>query len=92
MVDNICKQMEKINFDVLLIGTGASSLPLASHAKNLGKQAIHPGGALQILFGIKGKRWDEMKPMKFFFNEHWIRPSLEETPSGYQQIEGGTYW
>ena len=92
MVDNICKQMEKINFDVLLIGTGASSLPLASHAKNLGKQAIHLGGALQILFGIKGKRWDEMKPMKFFFNEHWIRPSLEETPPGYQQIEGGTYW
>jgi len=92
MVQDLCNKMTSIDFDVALIGTGASSLPLASFIKGLNKQAIHLGGALQILFGIKGKRWDEMKPMKFFFNKNWIRPSPEETPPGFQQVEGGTYW
>lgn len=93
MIQDIQDQMSNINFDVALVGTGASSLPITAHAKKLGKQAIHLGGPLQILFGIKGQRWDGMKIFKdIFYNEHWIRPDEEEIPSGFKAVEGGCYW
>lgn len=92
MVDSIREQMDKIDFDIALIGTGASSLPIAAYAKHLDKQAIHLGGPLQILFGIKGKRWDSNKTMQAFYNDAWIRPTEEETPQYCEKVEGGCYW
>ena len=93
MVNDIKEKMSKIDFDVALIGTGASSLPLASYAKTLGKKAIHLGGALQLLFGVKGKRWEQMKIFNnHFFNKHWVRPSALETPKDCELVEGATYW
>jgi len=92
MVGDFKEKMNNISFDIALIGTGASSLPLASHAKSLGKKAIHLGGPLQILFGVKGGRWEDNKVMNIFFNNYWIRPSKSEIPTGYKQIEGGCYW
>lgn len=92
MVDAMKQKMSSVVFDVALIGTGASSLPLAAHAKVLGKQSIHLGGPLQILFGIKGRRWDSNKTMQAFYNDHWARPSQEETPSKSNEVEGGCYW
>jgi len=92
MVDNIKHQMLNTEFDIALIGTGASSLPLASYAKQINKQAIHLGGALQMLFGIKGKRWEQMRIFNHFYTSAWVRPSTEETPEGNMQVEGGTYW
>lgn len=52
-------EISKIQFDICLLGCGAYGLPLAAHVKRLGKQAIHMGGGVQLLFGIKGKRWEE---------------------------------
>lgn len=52
-------EISKIDFDICLIGCGAYGLPLAAHVKRMGKQALHLGGGIQLLFGIKGKRWDE---------------------------------
>lgn len=92
MLNDIKEKIDNTNFDIALIGTGASSLPLASYAKTLGKKAIHLGGPLQILFGIKGGRWDSNRIIGSFFNDHWIRPSDTEIPTGYKQIEGGCYW
>ena len=83
---------DTIDYDVMLIGTGASSLPLIAHAKKRGKKAIHLGGPLQLLFGIKGGRWSNGDIGKYFYNEHWISPSTEETPEKYKNIEGGCYW
>ena len=48
--------MREIEFDVAIIGCGAYGLPLAVEAKRMGKQAIHMGGATQVLFGIKVNR------------------------------------
>lgn len=45
----------KINFDTAIIGCGAYGMPLAAQIKNAGRQAIHLGGAVQLLFGIKGE-------------------------------------
>lgn len=92
MVNDIKEQISNTDFDIALIGTGASSLPLASFVKQLNKKAVHLGGSLQILFGIKGKRWEQWKIFDYFYTDTWTRPSIEETPEGFQQIEGGTYW
>ncbi len=84
-------QMADIDFDVALIGAGAWSLPLATHAKKLGKIGIHLGGATQVLFGIKGKRW-EKSGEPAYYNDVWVRPSATETPSGVNKIESACYW
>ncbi len=84
-------QLAKIDFDVALIGAGAWSLPLATHAKQLGKIGIHLGGATQLLFGIKGKRWEQGGEPSYY-NNAWVRPSSNETPSGVGKIEGACYW
>lgn len=85
------REMDKRDFDVLLIGAGAYSIPLAVHAKRLGKQGIHVGGGAQFLFGIKGRRWDASSGLGYY-NEYWSRPLPEETPPGIERIEGGCYW
>jgi hypothetical protein len=92
MIEDMKNKISSIDFDIALIGTGASSLPLAVHCKNIGKQAIHLGGGLQILFGIKGNRWDNHFIGKNFYNENWIRPSKKETPKNYKDCEDGCYW
>lgn len=86
------QEIKKIDFDVAIIGAGAYGLPLASLIKEMGKQAIHLGGATQILFGIKGHRWDNHPVISFFYNEHWVRPSGNDIPKNYQNVENGCYW
>jgi hypothetical protein len=51
-----------------------------AHAKAQGRVGVDLGGALQILFGIIGGRWQNSAAFKPFFNDNWCRPSAEETP------------
>ncbi len=85
-------QIDNINFDVAIIGAGAYGLPLAAHIKRIGKKAVHLGGATQILFGIKGARWENKAEFEALFNKHWVKPLESEKPKGYKDIEGGCYW
>lgn len=57
-LDWMKNRMDATDYDIALIGCGAYGFPLAAHAKRMGKQSVHLGGALQLLFGIKGKRWE----------------------------------
>lgn len=88
------KEAIKIPFDVAILGCGAYGQPLACMLKKAGKQAIHIGGATQIMFGIIGRRWElNSKEVSALFNEYWVRPSAEETPDGKSANEfGGAYW
>lgn len=85
----------KIDFDVAILGCGAYGMPLAAMLKKSGKQAIHMGGITQILFGIKGKRWEE-NPAYFYIkemmNENWVYPLNTERPKQAQKVEGNCYW
>lgn len=85
-------QMNEIDFDIALISAGAYGFCLAAHAKRLGKKAIHVGGGGQLLFGIKGKRFDDDPNMTRFYNEAWVRPLDEEKPPSFNKIEDGCYW
>jgi hypothetical protein len=87
--------IKKIDFDIALIGCGAYGMPLAAFIKKeLNKQAIHMGGCLQLLFGIKGKRWetDSFKWDKILYNDAWVRPTDDLKPSNYKKVEDGCYW
>jgi hypothetical protein len=93
-LDSMKEEIAKRDFDVCILGCGAYGFPLASFVKNMGKQAIHLGGATQLLFGIKGKRWEQsnLYPYKNIFNEYWVRPNENETPKQAKVVEGGCYW
>lgn len=84
-------QIRNIDFDIALIGCGAYGMPLAVEVKRLGKIAIHCGGDLQLLFGIKGSRWDNTVG-KTIYNDSWIRPLDEDRVAGYKSVENGCYW
>lgn len=88
----MCNRVRGIDFDIAIIGAGAYGLPLASFVKKIGKKAIHIGGATQILFGIKGKRWDNLPFFRKLYNDNWIRPLPIETPENFQVVESGCYW
>ena len=89
-LDYMKDEISKKEFDVCLIGCGAYGLPLAAHVKKMGKQAIHIGGALQLLFAIKGRRWET--EYNFKFNDYWIRPVDEDRPKNADRVENACYW
>lgn len=93
-LDSMKDQIIKRDFEVCILGCGAYGFPLASFVKNLGKKSIHLGGSTQLLFGIKGKRWEQyvVYPYSNLFNEHWVRPNQIETPQKANTVEGGCYW
>lgn len=78
--------------EVFILGCGAYGFPLAFALKNAGKQVIHLGGSTQILFGIKGKRWNDNPIISGFYNERWTVPSEEERPKGIEKVENACYW
>lgn len=84
--------IRQIDFDVALLACGAYGLPLAANIKRMGKKAVHIGGGLQIMFGIKGRRWDGEPEMSAMYNDAWVYPSEEETPKGADMVEGACYW
>lgn len=91
-LDKMKNDIEKIDFDVAIIGAGAYGLPLASFIKNLGKKAIHLGGATQMLFGVFGQRWAINPDFQNIINEHWEKPTPNEKPQNAGKVENACYW
>ena len=92
-LESMKNQMNNIDYDVAIIGCGAYGFPLASHAKKMGKRGIHLGGVTQLLFGIKGKRWEEWKhytELRKNEGESWVYAN--EIPKDYKKVENGCYW
>ncbi len=102
-LDFMKKQIDESDFDICLIGAGAYGFSLAAHVKRKGKKAVHLGGALQLLFGIRGKRWENQSynvkewglpegSYTRLINNNWVRPNQETKPK-IKKLEGdGHYW
>ena len=88
LVDQILESKARI----VLIGCGGLGMVLGSELKKRGLIAIVLGGAIQVLFGIKGQRWASHSIISRLWNDAWVWPSVEETPRGSLQIEGACYW
>jgi len=93
-LDWMKEEIRKREFDVCILGCGAYGFPLAAYVKGLGKKAIHLGGVTQLLFGIKGARWEQYLwyPYTNLFNDAWVRPSTSESPIKAKSVENGCYW
>lgn len=97
------RQIDSVNYDVCLIGCGAYGLSLAAHVKRTGKKALHLGGSLQLLFGIRGNRWDNPNygvnewgipygSYSNLINEYWVKPGNNLKPKNASQVEDACYW
>lgn len=92
-LEKMKKDISEMEFEVALIGCGGYGMPLAAYIKSkLEKKAIHIGGTLQLLFGIKGMRWDNHNLFCKLYNEYWVRPTEDLKPRNYKSVENGCYW
>lgn len=97
-LDYMKREIDRVDYDICLIGCGAYGFPLAAHVKRMGKQSVHLGGVTQLLFGIMGNRWLDPNYSKShnykdeLFNSYWIRPNQEEIPETAKEVEGSCYW
>jgi hypothetical protein len=92
-------EISKIDFDIALLGCGAYGMPLCAHIKRMGKKAIYMGGVLQMLFGIKGKRWENQPTYQSIINEYFVKPNESEKPNNWEESKSlidsnsvGGYW
>ncbi len=94
LCDSIEKSIQNEIFDVALIGASGLGILLAAHVKRLGKIALSIGSDLQVLFGVRGKRWrDRQSWHDRYFNDFWIdTPPEYFIPEKDVMVEGGAYW
>ena len=91
VTDVVARVMEQ-NADIILIGCGGLGMIIGHELRIRGKVCIVMGGAIQVLFGIKGRRWQNHSIISTFWNDAWVWPRLEDTPGGADEVEGGCYW
>jgi len=84
---------EKTNFDIALVAAGGYGMLVSDYIyKEMNKSVMYIGGALQLFFGVIGKRWFDNKDVLKLVNDDWIRPSKEEKPNNFTNVEKGCYW
>jgi len=89
--DYVVGEVLKTGARVVIIGCGGLAMVIAGRLKKEGKICIVMGGATQVLFGIKGRRWEGHQISEFWTSE-WVGPSASETPAGASEVERGCYW
>jgi hypothetical protein len=90
--EDMINRINSLDFHVALVGCGAYGLPVCNQIKKMGKPVVHVGGGLQIMFGIKGNRWDNMPAVNKYYNQNWKRPYDYEKTRNHAVVEGSTYW
>ena len=91
-------EIAKYQFDFAVVGAGAYSLLLLKFIKDMGVPCVHLGGQTQLLFGIRGKRWEteyteEWRQANFYNSSaYWTRPLESDVPTNKNMVENGCYW
>ena len=92
-LEKMKSDIARIDFDIAILGCGSYGMSLGAFIKrDLGKKAVHLGGMTQLLFGIRGKRWDSDPKYARLVTPAWTRPLPDDTPAASNTIEGGCYW
>lgn len=93
-LDALYEQCMEQDFQVALLACGSYAVPLGDRLKNAGKQVIILGGMMQLMFGIKGARWEASRPdIVGLYNDAWVRAG-----EGYcvqnadKMVDGAAYW
>jgi hypothetical protein len=75
-LDHQKKKISSIDFDIALLACGSYGMPLCKFIKEeLKKSSIYMASSLQLLFGLKGKRWEGKKGVENMYNDKWKYPS-----------------
>ena len=90
VLEELFQDCLKQDSDIYLLSCGCYGLPLQYKLKEAGKKSIYIGGMLQLLFGIKGKRFDEREIHKQHYNKYWKYPIRK--PKNAHLVEGACYW
>lgn len=94
-LNGMINEIDQIDdFDFATVGCGGFSLIICEHIKTKRKRpCVHLGGGNQILYGIRGARWDDsFKGYDWYGTEYWTRPLKNETPKNGYILENGAYW
>lgn len=87
-----CARLSHVEFDVALVAAGGYGILIADYIKLMGKQAIHIGGSLQLLFGIMGKRWLANRQVTRHVTASWVSPCKEEVPPLHYKVDSSSYF
>jgi hypothetical protein len=76
------------NFDIALVSAGGFGMFLCNYIyTELNTSTIYVGGALQLFFGIMGKRWAHIN-----MNSFWVKTLMVDKPLNTQLCEESCYW
>lgn len=89
-IDYVLQSFKENPFDVAIVGCGALGMIIGAELKKKGVQVILMGGATQILFGVRGRRWETHSVISKFFNDAWVYPMNK--PANANLIENACYW
>jgi len=91
MITDITKIKKEFNFDIALVSAGGFGMLISDFIyKNTNSNVIYVGGALQLFFGIMGKRWENSNEIKK--NNNWVYPIDTDKPKNINTCENGCYW
>jgi hypothetical protein len=91
-VDHLVTEVLKTGATHVIIGCGAIGMNVAGRLRKKGLSVILLGGAVQVLFGIRGKRWQNHDVISRFWNNDWVWPVESERPPNANTVEGACYW
>lgn len=80
-------------YDYALVSAGGYSAIICDYIFRGGKSSIYVGASLQMMFGIKGGRWDKYSSdiIKLYENDSWSRPKISEHPAGIRTFSDTVY-
>lgn len=95
--NNMKEDLKKIqrfyDFDIAFVGCGGFGMPICNYIySELDKSALYIGGAIQLLFGVLGKRWNANKTINKIKNDYWCYPEDSDKHGKPELVEGGCYW
>ena len=92
-MDIFFSDIQGVEFDVALVAAGGYGMLIADYIyTNMRRSVMYIGGALQIFFGVIGKRWFDNKEIRSLITDDWVRPANEERPPNHTRVEKGCYW
>jgi len=94
LLEWIVNQLDPTSFDLALIAGSSLGIPIAAAIRAMNRSAIALGGALQVLFGVGGRRWwNDPHWRQHHITSAWISVPPEQIPQvAGAYVDGGAYW
>ena len=87
------EEIQQTTFDVALVAAGGYGMLISDFMyTKMKKSVLYIGGALQLFFGVIGKRWFDNKEILKIMNDRWVRPCATDKPPQHTKVEKGCYW